>query len=174
MINANSQQTLFAGQEGFEEAQKAFEDLNKGKRGFYNKDYTKPKHTDNPWEEMRKIYAEIANFFDVPRFQLKDDEVLLFENGKIRAWCFHYDNEAYPYGDEIFTGEDFDIIEAEIVGTEKYNLQTRLSIHKEFLDNLISGKSIQQSILEISDKLKELEERNKIGDFALWLKKHRI
>ena len=173
MINVLSQQTLFTGQEGFEKAQEAFEELNKGKRGFYHKDYTKPKHTDNPWEEIKQIYANIANYLDVPRFQLKEDEVLLFAEGRIRAWCFHYTDDAYTYEGNIYTGEEFNIIEAEIVGTEKYDLQTRLKLHKEFLNLLEDGNTLEQSISSIQGKLKELEEKNKMGDFALWLKKHR-
>lgn len=87
-----AQVSLFTGVEGFEEAQEALEELNKGKRGFYNK-VPKPKHTDNKWEQMRRLYAHLADFLDVPRFQLKEDGVFLFAGGKIKAWCYIYGNE---------------------------------------------------------------------------------
>ena len=85
--------SLFTGVKGFEEAQQALEELNKGKRGHYNKDYNKPKPTNNKWEYMRSLYAHLADFFEVPRFQLREDEEFLFAGGKIRAWCFVYKEE---------------------------------------------------------------------------------
>lgn len=84
--------SLFDGIEGFEEAQKALEELNKSKRGPYNK-VPKPKHTDNEWEQLRKLYSHLADFLDLPRFQVKEDGVFLFAGGKIRGWCSIYNQE---------------------------------------------------------------------------------
>lgn len=84
--------SLFTGVKGFEEAQQALEELNKGKRGHYHKE-PKPKHTENKWEYMRALYAHLADFFEVPRFQLREDEEILFAGGKIKAWCFVYKEE---------------------------------------------------------------------------------
>lgn len=90
-----AQISLFANAgDEFRDARQMVEDLNRGKRGHYNK-VPKPKHTENKWEYMRTLYARLAAFFEtpIPNMELKEDTVLNFADGRIRVWCFVYGNE---------------------------------------------------------------------------------
>ena len=71
------------------------------------------------------------------------------------------------------TYENFKVIEAEIVGTEKYDIDTRIELHKELLEYLENGDSIEIALTKLEPKLKYLEELHKMGEFAQWLKRHR-
>lgn len=163
--------SLFTGVEGFEVAQKAVEELNKGKRGPYNK-VPKPKHTDNNYQYVKLLYKHLANFLDVPHFYDRD-AVYLFSNNRIKAWCFQYTEEEYEYEGITYTGEEFKTREAEIVGTENYDLETRISLHKALIDYLEDGYTMEESLNKLQPRLDELKELHKTGDFAKWLKKHR-
>ena len=173
MINTvNVQQTLFAGQEGFEVAQKAFEELNKGKRGFYNKDYTKPKHTDNEYNRAKLLYKQLANFLDIPYFY-NSDAVYYFSQKRIKAWCYQYTEEDYEYEHKLYKGEEFKTREAEIVGTENLDISTRIRLHQKLIEYLEDNIKLDEAVDMIQNELKLIKERYKLGDFALWLKKHR-
>lgn len=71
------------------------------------------------------------------------------------------------------TYENFKVIEAEIAGTEKYDIDTRIELHKELLEYLENGDSIEVALSKLEPKLKHLEELYKMGEFAQWLKRHR-
>lgn len=168
-----AQVSLFTGVdgEGFEEARQALEELNKGKRGFYNK-VPKPKHTDNNWEYLRELQRQLANFLDVPYF-FDRDEVFLFSNNRIKAWVYVYSDESYEYEGKEYEGEAFKVREAEIVGTENYHIEERLYLHQQLINYLENGVNLDDAVDLIQCKLLELEYKYKTGDFAQWLKKHR-
>ena len=168
-----AQVSLFTGidGEGFEEARQALEELNKGKRGHYNKDYTKPKVTDNKWQNLRSLQMQLANFLEVPYF-FSEDEVFLFCNGRIKAWLSVYTEEEYTYQGVSYTGEAFKIREAEITGVDRLDIDTRLQLHKELVEDLENGTTLEKAVDSINIKLNELEYQ-KLGEFALWLRKHR-
>ena len=168
-----AQVSLFEGieGEGFAEARQALEDLNKGKRGHYNK-VPKPDHTDNNWEYLRRLQTQLANFLDVPYF-FDRDEVFLFSNNRIKAWIYVYDEEPYEYQGETYPGEQFKVREAEIVGSEKYTIEERLYLHQQLIDYLENGIKLDDAVDSIQSELLELNYKYKIGDFAQWLKKHR-
>lgn len=69
--------------------------------------------------------------------------------------------------------EEFTIIEAEIAGTENYDLDTRIMLHQELIDHLENGDSIDVALTKLQPKLKALEDLHKTGEFAQWLKRHR-
>lgn len=166
-----AQVTLFTGVEGFEDYQKAVEDMNKGKRGHYNK-IPKPKHTDNEWQNMKLLYKQLANFLDIPHFYDRD-AVYYFSDNRIKAWCFQYTEEEYEYQGITYTGEEFKTREAEIVGSENYDLETRISLHKELISYLEEGVTLDNAVDKIQPRLKELQELHKLGEFAQWLRRHR-
>lgn len=167
-----AQISLFTGAEGCEDARKALEELNKGKRGHYNKDHTKPKHTDNDWQYVKLLYKQLANFLDVPYFYDRD-AVFYFSHNRIKAWCYQYTEEEYTYQGETFKGEEFKIREAEIVGAENYDLETRISLHKELIGYLEDGIKLDEAVDMIQNRLKLLKELHKTGEFAKWLQKYR-
>lgn len=168
-----AQVSLFTGVEGegFAEARQALEELNKGKRGSYNK-VPKPKHTDNNWEYLRELQKKLANFLDVPYF-FDRDEVFLFSNNRIKAWTYVYTEEPYVYKGEEYIGESFKVREAEIVGAENYDIETRLELHKALVEDLENDVTLDKAVDNIQERLKELEYKHRRGDFAQWLKKHR-
>lgn len=163
--------SLFTGVPGFEMAQQALEELNKGKRGHYNK-VPKPKHTENNWEYMRGLYKQLANFLDVPYF-FDRSEVFLFSHNRIKAWCLYDNEEPYEYEGKEYDGEVIKIREAEIVGAENYDLETRISLHQELINYLEDGLTLDEAVDNIQAKLRELETKYRMGDFAQWLKRHR-
>lgn len=167
-----AQVSLFTGVDGFEDAKKAFEELNKGKRGHYNKDYTKPKVTENNWEFLNRLHKQLANFLDVPYF-FNRDEVFLFSNGRIKASCLVYTEETYEYQGQEYEGEAFKVREAEIVGIENYDIETRLELHKQLISDLEDGVTLDKAVDKIEERIKELKEQYKTGDFAQWLKRYR-
>ena len=167
-----AQVSLFTGVEGegFAEARQALEDLNKGKRGPYNK-VPKPKHTDNNWEYLRKLQKQLANFLDVPYF-FDRDEVFSFSKGRIKAWICVYEEEPYEYEGKEYIGESFKVREAEIVGAENFDLETRLELHQELINDLENGVTLDKAVDNIQVKIQE--HKQTIGDFAQWLKRHRF
>lgn len=167
-----AQVSLFTGVEGFEDAEKALEELNKNKRGHYNK-VPKPEHTENNYEYLRRLQTQLANFLDVPYF-FNRDEVFLFADGRIKAECLVYTDEPYEYYGEQYEGEVFKIREAEIVGTENYSIETRLELHQTLINNLEDGITLDKAVDNIQGRLDKLKEQHKIGEFAKWLKKHRL
>jgi hypothetical protein len=166
-----AQVSLFTGVEGdsFNEARAALEELNKGKRGHYNK-IPKPKHTDNNWEYLRCLHKQLSNFLDVPYF-FDRDEVFLFSKGRIKAWIYVYNDEPYEYEGNEYEGEAFKVREAEIVGAENFDIETRLQLHQELINDLENGVTLDKAVDNIQEKIQKHKQR--IGDFAQWLKRHR-
>lgn len=108
--------------------------VNDGKTGIKRGPYNKNKIVDlNPWEVMSRIYRELSNYCVFPLFSNKTTAI---ENNGLRLWHTVYTNETYSYFDEEFTGEDFKIIEAEIIGTELMPIEWRLFLHYTLLDFL--------------------------------------
>lgn len=161
--------SLFTGVEGFEDYQKAVEDLNKGKRGHYNK-VPKPKHTDNNWEYLRRLHKQLANFLDVPYF-FDRDEVFLFSKGRIKAWIYVYEEEPYEYEGKEYIGESFKVREAEIVGAENFDIETRLELHQALINDLENGVTLDKAVDNIQVMISK--HKQTMGDFAQWLKRHR-
>lgn len=69
--------------------------------------------------------------------------------------------------------EQFNVIEAEIVGTENYDIDTQIMLHEELIGYLEDGDNIEVALSKLQPKLKALEELHKTGEFAQWLKRHR-
>ena len=162
--------SLFTGVKGFEDYQQAVEDLNKGKRGHYNK-VPKPKHTENNWEYLKRLHKQLANFLDVPYF-FDRDEVFLFSKGRIKAWIYVYEEEPYEYEGKEYIGESFKVREAEIVGAENFDLETRLELHQALINDLENGVTLDKAVDNIQVMIQE--HKQTMGDFAQWLKRHRL
>ena len=89
------------------------------------------------WGKMKSVYAALANYFPPPLFSLSDSE--FFDCGCVRVWKSVYTAESYEYSGTVFNGQNFTVLEAEIIGTENLPVNVRLFFHKLLLDRLRAG-----------------------------------
>lgn len=121
-------------------------------RGHYKK---KEKEVQklNPYLELAQIRTQLANYLPVPIFcELQD----CYNYDYINLWCEVYTNEQYEYQNEMFDGEKFKIIEAELIGTEKLNIDNRLYLHKKLFDLIKTGLTIHEAAEKLQDEIKKL------------------
>lgn len=160
---------LFSDLEGFEEANNLVQQLNARKRGSYN---TKPKLIEyNPYTHIKNLYSELANFLPRPLFT---NEEAVFEYEGVKAWYMIYTPEHYGYSDKTYVGEQFNITEAEISGTENFTVEDRIKLHQKLIDLLKERVELNNAIKLIQQDIKGLQKKYKIKDFTLWLRKQRI
>lgn len=94
------------------------------------------------WGEMKKVYIELANYFPLPFGSTKT----VFDFGYVRVWKQEYTNKSYMYKDKRFKEVPDLFIEAEIKGTENLPIDKRLKIHKQFLNYLKNGYTIEKAL----------------------------
>ncbi len=159
---------LFSDVEGFEEADELVQLLNARKRGYYN---TKPKVVEyNPYTHMQKLYTQLASFLPIPLF-LKEEAV--FDYNGVKGWYLPYEPEEYEYENEIFKGEQFNVIEAEITGTENFNITDRIQLHEKLINLLKQRVELKNAIKLVQQDVRELQKEYEVKEFTLWLKKQR-
>lgn len=145
------QQSLF---NVYDYVEKPVED---GKTGVKRGPYNKHKLRDiNSWEVMSQCYRELGNYCPVPLFNAESS---VLENNGLRLWCEVYTSELYSYFDKEYLGEDFKILEAEIIGTESMPIEWRLFLHLTLLDFLKDGFNLN----DIMPYIYRLIELNKKG-----------
>lgn len=122
----------------------------------YGKDAVDGKLDMDTWGRMEELYKRLANFFPIflqgsllshlckGELVRDDEEQTVFDFGMVRSWKNKYYEEAYTYRGQIFKGQEFEDVGAEIKGTEDLNIQERLFIHEELLDALEEGYEIEQ------------------------------
>lgn len=116
----------------------------------YKEDVVEGKSNNNTflWGKMRELHIRLSNFFPiffsgaVPIEENEDYRV--YDFGMIRVWENIYYPETYTYRGDIYKGQEFKTVEAEIIGTEDLNIQERLYIHETVLEMLEDGYSIDQ------------------------------
>lgn len=133
------------------------------KRGPYNKNKIK---NLNSWVEMEKYYGELASYCPYPLFNQED---LTIENNGLRLWYRVYKNETYPYFNEICTGEEFKIIEAEIIGTELMPIEWRLFLHLSLLDFLKDDFSLNDTMPYIHELMEWHQKGLMLKDLFIYL-----
>lgn len=131
--------------------------------------YKKHPKIISDWQKMSEAYSLIASYLPV---SICNTESYTNDYSGLRLWHTVYSPETYTYNNEICMGENFKTIQAEIIGTEKLNLQDRLKIHLELIEHLRSGQSIEVSIQLIQPLLNNVPKRE-LGEFALWLRQLR-
>lgn len=169
---------LFTGVVGFEELDKEVKERESRKRGKYNKKI----QTDNkyqyllilsqlinPYTYISEIYNYLAIKY-VPLPLLSKTETAFNFNG-LKVTYSVYEPDAYTYYDyptqgfegidEICSGEDFQIFEAELIGTEYFNVTDRIDLHIRLLDLLEQGVQLNQATSQL---LPEIERIKKIYD----------
>lgn len=91
------------------------------------------------WGKIKEIYTKIACFFPIlfPK-EIKEyyDFLGVNPNVKIRVWVTRYQKDTYTYKGQIYTGQEFIVTEAEIIGTEDLSIEERLYLHELLLERL--------------------------------------
>lgn len=105
------------------------------------------------WGKMKSVYAALANYFPPPLFSLSDSE--FFDCGCVRVWKSLYTAEIYEHSGTTFNGQNFTVLEAEIIGSENLPVQERLFLHELLLDRLRSGITPDTATIDIAEYIKK-------------------
>ena len=150
---------LFTGVKGFEELEKMARKVKNKRVHYKNTTYTKYYKEDvidgkiqnnQTFQQgrMRQLYTRLANFFPIffsgvqPSFIEEDYKA--YDFGIVRVWDNVYLPETYTHQGAIYKGQEFRVIEAEIIGSEDLNIQERLYLHETLLELLEEGYRIEQ------------------------------
>ncbi len=167
-------QNLFTGVVGFEEFDKEVKQHESRKRGKYNKKI----QTDNkyqyllilsqlinPYTYISEIYNHLAIKY-VPVPLLSKDEAGFYFNG-LKVWYSVYPPDTYLYYDyptlgiegngDKYSGEDFQIFEAELIGTENFNVIDRIDLHIRLLDILGQGVELKQAVSLMQPEIERIK-----------------
>lgn len=153
------QVSLFTGVEGLEEYDKMARKV-KHKRvhyktttytKFYKNDVIDGKIHNNhilTWGKIRELHSRLANFFPVffsgIEPSLQGENYKAYDFGMVRVWDNIYLSESYTHIGTVYKGQDFRVLEAEVIGTEDLNIDERLFIHESLLELLEEGYRIEQ------------------------------
>lgn len=160
---------LFSGQKEFEEAAELVEKLNARKRGSYN---TKLKVVEyNPYTHIQKLYTQLGDLIGICLFS-KDDIVWRYRG--IKIWSSVYNMETYEYQGKEYIGEQFQINQAEIRGTESFTVNDRIKLHEKLIKLLKQRVELKYAIKLVQQDVKELQKKYTISEYAQWLRKQKI
>lgn len=112
------------------------------KRGNYKSKVFK-KFELNPYTEMKNLYSSLANYLPMPLFSNNEG---VFIYGKIRYWYMVYSDDDYSYIGDTFKGENFKVIEAEIIGTENMYIEDRVQLYKKLIKFLQQGLKLDEAV----------------------------
>ena len=117
---------------------------------FYKEDIAFGKTYNNTliWGRMRQLHLTIANFFPIffsgVEPTITEDNYKVYDFGIVRVWDNIYLPESYTHQGAIYKGQEFRVLEAEIIGSEDLNIQERLYLHETLLELLECGYRIEQ------------------------------
>ncbi len=60
---------------------------------------------------MQKLYSQLASFLPIPLFL---NEEAVFDYNGVKGWYLLYDPEQYEYKNEIFEGEQFNVMKQKL------------------------------------------------------------
>ena len=124
------------------------------KRGHYKTKELKIDTIINPYTEMKNLYQQLAGFMPIPLFSNKTE---VFSCLNVRIWHYVYNRNKYTYQGEICEGEDFKVVEAEIIGTENLYIDDRIRLHKELINMLSNGIKLEKALNNIQPEIKKLK-----------------
>lgn len=113
-------------------------------RGKY-KEKEKKVEPLNPYVELSQILSQLANYFPIPIMSNATQEDLTIAYNLFNFHYNHHSCQEYEYYGDKFIGDDFNIIEAELIGTEDLFIQERLFIHKKLLELIHKGVNIHEA-----------------------------
>lgn len=161
--------SLFYNQEGFEEAQELVNKINARKRGSYD---IKPKIFEyNPYAHIRELYTQLTNLIGI-RGEMFITSRLETIDG-INRWYDFYEVEQYEYQDKMFQGEEFRYIEAEISGTEFFDIYDRIKLHQELINLLRKKVPLVDAMQIIQQRVKEVQKDYEVKEITKRLKSQR-
>lgn len=161
---------LFTGQEGFEELDNIVKLKESRKRGKYNKEVKTNNRYQfllilsqliNPYTYLQEILKTIAIQY-VPMPFLSKEETA-FEYYGLTVWYSVYDSATYTYFDtttgitEICNDEEFQIFEAELIGTETMLISDRLALHTKLLVYLDEGVSLEYAVNLVKPEIERIK-----------------
>ena len=173
---------LFSGVEGFEDLEKIVKDRDARKRGKYNKKIKTDNQYQfllilstliNPFTYLSEIYTFIAHQFLTMPLLSKEDAAYSF-NG-LKVYYSVYTPETYTYYDYIdnvdciCTGEDFQIFQAELAGTENFDVNDRINLHLQLLELLEHGVQLEQATSQLQpeiERIKQIYDKEKADTLA--------
>lgn len=177
---------LFTGLDGFEEFDNVVKLHEARKRGKYNKKIQTDNqyqfllilsHLINPYSYISEIYNHLAIKY-VPLPLLSKEETAFNFYGLSVSYSV-YEPDAYIYydyptyglegKDEICPGEDFQIFEAELIGTELFNVTDRIDLHIRLLDLLEQGVELKQAVSLMQpeiERIKQIYDKEKADTMA--------
>lgn len=178
--------SLFTNQTGFEELEKVVQLHEARKRGKYNKSIASDNWPEilliisaliDPYELIGHIYNHIAiNYVPLPLLS-KEDAAFSF-NG-LHVFYSVYLPEEYTYydyptqgqegNDETVSGEDFQVFEAELIGTENFNINDRLTLHTRLIELLEQGVQLKQATSMLQpeiERIKQIYDKEKADTLA--------
>lgn len=172
MINAAN---LFTGQDGFEELDNIVKLHESRKRGKYNKKVVTKDY--NPYTYINEIYNKIAvKHTSLPLFS-REETAFCF-NG-LRVTYSVYDPEEYIYYDyptqgaegngELCQGEDFQVYQAELIGTEYMTVEDRIYLHDKLIEYLEQGVELKQAVSLVQpeiERIKQIYDKEKADTLA--------
>ena len=153
------QVSLFSGITGLEEYDKMARKVKNKRVHYKNVTYTKVYKNDMidgkiqnndtfVWGKMRELHSRLANFFPVffngVEPSERGEDYKCYDFGVVRVWDNIYLSETYTHQGIVYKGQDFRVLEAEIIGTEDLNIDERIFIHTSLLEALEDGYRIEQ------------------------------
>jgi hypothetical protein len=150
---------LFTGIEGFEELEQMARKVKYKRVHYKTTTYTKVYKNDvidgkihnndiYLWGRMRELHKRLANFFPIFFSNVEpsiiEEDYKVYDFGIVRVWDNVYLPETYTHQGAIYKGQEFRVIEAEIIGSEDLNIQERLYLHETLLELLEDGYNINQ------------------------------
>ena len=171
MVAAN----LFTGQEGFEEFDNIVKLHEAHKRGKYNKKIQTDNRYQyllilssliNPYSYINAIYNYIAHQFLTMPLLSQEETAYSFEG--LNVYYSVYTSDTYTYYDypteglegidSICTGEDFTIFEAELTGTENFDVKDRIDLHIELIELLEQGVQLKQATSQLQPEIERIKQ----------------
>lgn len=177
---------LFTGKNGFEEFDEIVKLHEARKRGKYNKKVQTDNkyqfllilsHLINPFSYLSEINNYIAmKYVTMP---LLSKEEAAFSYKGLNVYYLVYEPDTYTYYDyptqgaegmdSICNGEDFQIFEAELTGTENFYIQDRLDLHIRLIDLLDQGVQLEQATSMLQpeiERIKQIYDKEKADTLA--------
>lgn len=148
--------SFFTNLKGFEKYEALVQEANKKKRGKYHK-HPKIQEYD-PYQHISELYTTLASYLPYPIGQNHEIVTELFG---LRSW-FTIDE------DENNIEPPLKLFQAEIIGTENYNVYDRILLHEKLLDLLRKRIQLKNAVKLLKEDLQKVNEKYTLSEFTLW------
>lgn len=153
--------SMFTDVEGYEEFEKEVQASHKKKRGKYHKHVKIREY--NPYTHISELYCAIANYLPIPLGVYND---VVNEIYGLKSWyTIDYDDNNKEQPLKLF--------QAEIIGTENFNVEDRITLHEKLLSFLTQHVNLENVVKLLKADLQKVTEKYTISEYAQWLKKQR-